>query len=112
MQFKINWCEMKNRPEDNIRPRLAYQSTVMFEDHTTGSFHYGTMYNFSGEGMYCRSDIALRPGATINVKIENAQFNSAPTRFFGQVRWCKEMNSVNSSHFFEIGIKIIKVIYD
>jgi hypothetical protein len=103
---------MKPNPEKRESSRLPYQSTVMFEDRTTGHYYYATMYSFSGDGMYCRSDVALRPGASINIKIDNMFFKSAPNNYFGKVRWCEKMNGNDNSHSYELGIKIINAIYD
>jgi hypothetical protein len=98
---------MKPYPENSESSPLPYHSTVMFEDRTTGHYYYGTMYSSSGDGIYCRSDVALRPGASINIKIENMHYNTAPKKYFGEVRWCNKMNGN-----YELGIKIIKAIYD
>lgn len=101
---------MKPDHEKRESARLPYQSTVMIEDRNTGHFCYATMYSFNGDGMYCRSDAALPPGASINIKIENTPFKSAPKNYSGEVRWCKRMNGHDSSHYFELGVKIIKAI--
>ena len=71
-------------------------------------YHYATMVNFSGSGIYCESDTALTTGATVNINLENRIFRSAPNSYYGEVRWCKELNGIDSSHFYGIGIKVIK----
>ena len=103
---------MKPDPEKRESARLAYQSTVMIEDRNSGHYYYATMYSFNGDGMYCRSDVALTPGASVNIKIENTPFKSAPKKYSGEVRWCKRTNGHDSSHFFELGVKIFNAIHE
>ena len=89
-------------------PRISHETTIMIEECDNEGYHYATMVNFSGGGIYCESDTALTPGATVNINLENRIFKSAPDSYYGEVRWCKELNGSKASHFFGIGIKVIK----
>ena len=90
--------------------RLHHAATIMVEEYATGSYHYATMHNFSGDGIYFKSDIALRPGAQIRIKFQNQIFKSAPNCYFGEVRWCRESNGNDYSHAYELGIKVTKAL--
>ena len=97
--------------ENRISKRIAYKSTVMIEIQDSGIFHYATTHNFSGDGMYCGSDCALRTGTIITIKLDNPPYGSAPKIFLGEVRRCEELDGDDNSHLFGLGIKLIKAIY-
>ena len=101
---------MNSDSENRRNPRLHHEATIMVEESTTGSCHYATMHNFSGDGIYYRSDIELQPGAQIKIKFENQIFKSAPNCYFGEVRWCRESNGNNSTHSYDLGIKVTKAL--
>ena len=91
--------------------RVNHEATVMIETRNGENLHYATMYNFSGDGMYCGSDFALKPGTAITVKLDSRPFNSAPKRFVGEIQRCEELEGDDNSHLYGLGIKIIKAIY-
>ena len=97
--------------ENRDSKRIDYKSTVMIEIRDTGIFHYATMHNFSGDGIYCGSDCALRPGITITIRLDNPPYESAPKIYLGEVRRCEELEGDYNSHLYGLGIKIIKAIY-
>jgi len=99
---------MKPAFESRKGVRLNHEATIMIEDCTTGYYHYASMVNFSGDGIYCKSDTALNPGASVNIKIEKVIYKSAPNSYIGEVRWCKELDRNDSSHAYGIGIKVFK----
>ena len=98
--------------ENRTSKRINYKSTVMIEIRDTGIFHYATMLNFSGDGIYCGSDCALRPGITITIRLDKPPYGSAPKIYLGEVRRCEELEGDYNSHLYGLGIKIIKAIND
>lgn len=91
--------------------RINHAATVMIEIRDNGNLHYGTMYNFSGDGMYCGSDFALKPGTTVSIRPARRPFNSAPKIYVGEITRCGELAGDDNSHLYGLGVKIIKAIY-
>ena len=91
--------------------RLAHKATVMIEPHDTGAFHYATTQNLSGDGIYCGSDYAIKPGTLITLRIDNPPYKSSPKIYLGKVLRCEEQGIDNNSHLCGLGIKIIKAVY-
>jgi hypothetical protein len=90
----------------NDLQRIHYEATVMIEDCIAGYYFLASMYNFSGDGMYCESDTFLKSSTAINVKVGNQRFRSAADRYSGTVRWCREIDSDDSTYRYGMGIKL------
>jgi hypothetical protein len=98
--------------ENRISKRINNKATVLVETRDTGIFHYVTMHNFSGDGIYCGSDCSFRPGTFITIRIDNPHYASAPKVYLGEVRRCEKLEGDHDSHLYGLGIKIIKAIND
>jgi hypothetical protein len=98
--------------EKRTAKRIKYKATVMIEIRDTGIFHYATMNNLSGDGIYCGSDFALKLGTPITIRLDNPPFASAPKIYLGKVLRCEELKGIYDSHFYGLGIRIIKAIFD
>lgn len=98
--------------ENRTSKRIDYKSTVMIEIRDTGIFHYATVHNFSGDGIYCGSDCVLRPGTFITIRLDNPPYGSAPKIYLGEVRRCEELDGDDNSHLYGLGIKIFNAIND
>ena len=92
--------------ENRNSARINFKTTVMIETRDGENFHYATMYNFSGDGMYCESDFALKPGTAISVRLNKVPFNYAPKIYHGKIRRCEQLKGDDNSHIYGIGIKI------
>ena len=68
-----------------------HEATVMIEIRDNGNLHYATMYNFSGDGMYCGSDCALKSGTAITIRLNKQPFKHAPKNYLGEIRRCEEL---------------------
>lgn len=90
--------------------RLKYKATVMIEVRDAGIFHYATMNNLSGDGLYFGSDYALRPGTFITIRLDNPPFAAAPKIYLGEVLRCEELVGNYDSHLYGLGIKINEAI--
>ena len=91
--------------------RVYHEATVMIETRDKGYFHYATMYNFSGDGMYCGSDCALKTGTVITIRLNSMPFKNAPKIYLGEICRCEELEGTDNSHLYGLGIKIINGIY-
>jgi hypothetical protein len=98
--------------EKRTAKRIKYKATVMIEIWDTGILHYATMNNLSGDGIYCGSDFALKLGTPITIRLDNPPFASAPKIYLGKVLRCEELKGIYDSHFYGLGIRIIKAIFD
>lgn len=92
--------------------RINQVATVMIETRDGGNLNYATMYNFSGDGLYCGSDCSLRPGTIITIRLDNLPFKSAPKMYLGEVCRCEELEGDDNSHLYGLGIRIINAIFD
>ena len=85
--------------------RFRHRVTVILEDTNSGAWSYAQTKDLSNDGMLLESEVAFKPGTTINIKFDTQPFKSAPKTYRSVVRWCKEVADVNSSHSFGIGVK-------
>lgn len=83
----------------------------MIENRDSGNLYYATMYNFSGDGMYCGCDFALQRGTEVVVKLDNPTFKSAPKMFVGEIQRCEELKDSENSHVYGLGIRITKAVF-
>ena len=103
--------QMDTVRENRSCPRLNHKATIMIETRDGRYFHYGTMYDFSGDGMYCGSDVALEPGMAISIRFENQPFKYTPKIYVGKILRCEELGNTGNSHPYGLGIRIIKAVY-
>ncbi|MGW8301329.1 MAG: zinc-ribbon domain-containing protein [Desulfobacterales bacterium] len=85
--------------------RFLHRVTVILEDTNSGAWSYAQTKDLSSDGMLLESEVAFKPGTTINIKFDTQPFKSAPKTYRSVVRWCKEVSDSNSSHSFGIGVK-------
>ena len=102
---------MDETDEHRNSSRLKRTATVMIENRESGNLFYATMYNFSGDGMYCGCDFALKKGTEVAVKLDNPPFKSAPRVFVGEIRRCEELTGSGNSHIYGLGIRILKAVH-
>jgi hypothetical protein len=97
--------------EQRISSRINRKAIVMIEARNGGNLYYATMYNFSGDGMYCGSDFFLKPGTVITIRLDNQPYVSAPQIYIGEILRCEQLDGADNSHLYGLGIKIIRAIY-
>lgn len=85
--------------------RFLHQVTVILEDTNSGAWSYAQTKDLSNDGMLLESEVAFKPGTTINIKFDTQPFKSAPKTYRSVVRWCKDVSDSNSSHSFGIGVE-------
>ena len=87
--------------------RFEQKSTVMLTDEDSDYFSYAQMFNFSGGGLYFKSDIAYKQGTKIRIQFDNPPFQSGPKTLSSVVRWCRELTDYDSDFTFGVGVKFI-----
>ena len=85
--------------------RFLHRATVILEDTNSGTWSYAQTKDLSNDGMLLESEVAFKPGTTINIKFDTQPFKSAPKTYKSVVRWCKQADDVKSSYSFGIGVK-------
>ncbi len=75
--------------------RLGNNSPVLWAYFNTSEYHPSRLTNCGQEGLSFKSDICLKPGTNIFVKLD---LGIKPA----EVRWCKESDDSES---FEIGVR-------
>lgn len=86
--------------------RFDHASTVMVEEPDKGYYVYGTMLNFSGDGMYLEADFVCRPGTKIWIQMNSPPADSLPKVLLGEVRWHKQLFEDESKYAYGLGVKL------
>jgi hypothetical protein len=86
--------------------RLAHESMVMLQQPEKGLYVYGTMFNFSGKGMYLEADFVCQPGTEILIQITKPPIKSMPRVISGEVRWFRHLFEDESSYEYGLGVRL------
>jgi hypothetical protein len=86
--------------------RFDHESMVMVEQPDRGYHIYGTMYNFSGEGMYLETDFACQPGTKLLIRVTWPPAKSLPKVLSGEVRWYRQLFEEESKHEYGLGVRL------
>jgi len=87
--------------------RFEQKSTVMLSDEHSEYFSYAQMFNFRGDGLYFKCDVAYKQGTKIRIQFDNSPFQSGPKILNSVVRWCRELTDYDSDYTFGVGVKFI-----
>jgi hypothetical protein len=99
--------QMVSTPDHRKSKRFEHKSTVMLSDEHSEYFSYAQMSNFSGGGLYFKSDVAYKQGTKIRIQFDNPPFQSGPKALSSVVRWCREVIDYDFDYTFEVGFKFI-----
>ena len=101
---------MRTNLEKRDCARFYYEAPVWIEKCGTGSYHEARMFNYSLQGMYFESDLALVPGTCVNVWISELPENSLPDIKSAEVRWSEEINGAVVLFNYGTGVKYSRTI--
>ena len=90
--------------------RFNDEVPVLIEVGSNGEPYHATMYNFSGDGMYCVSSHAIEIGTKISVLFERQFSNSTPKKYFGVVNRCVGLKKDTGEQFYGLGIRIFETV--
>ncbi len=96
---------MVSTPDYRKNMRFEYKSTVMLADEHSEYFSYAQTFNFSGGGLYFKSDVVYKPGTKIQIQF--SPFQSGPKTLSSVVRWCRELTDYDFNYTYGIGVKFI-----
>jgi len=86
--------------------RFSYESMVMLQQPDKGLYVYGTMFNFSGRGMYLEADFVSQPGTEILIQITKPPIKSMPRVISGEVRWFRHLPEDESNYAYGLGVRL------
>ena len=86
--------------------RFNHESMVMVQQPDKGLYVYGTMFNFSGRGMYFEADFVCQPGTEILIQITKPPIKPMPKVLSGEVRWYKHLPEDESSYGYGLGVRL------
>lgn len=98
--------------ERRTNRRYDCDATIKWSFFCGHLFYHGRTLNFSTGGLYFETDVALKPGATILIRIE-AYGAAAPrtadhaclrTISLAEVKWCRDLEH-NGETFFGAGAR-------
>ena len=98
---------MVSTPEHRKNIRFKHKSTIILADEHFEHFSYAKAFNFSGGGLYFRSDVSFKPGTKIRIQFENPPFQSRSKILNSVVKWCRELTDCDSGYTFGVGVKFI-----
>lgn len=101
---------MCTNAEKRVCARFFHEAPVVIEECGTGEYFDARMYNYGREGMYVETDLALKPGARVNLWLSDLPKNSFPEINFAEVRWCEDITGAVVLYNFGIGIKYYRPI--
>ena len=101
---------MRTNLERRDCARFYYEAPVVIEECGTGLYYEGRMYNYSLQGMYFESDLALVPGARVNLWLSDLPENSLPEINSAEVRWVEEITGAVVLFNNGIGVKYSRSI--
>ena len=87
--------------------RFEHKSIVTLADEHSEYLSYAQMLNFSGDGLYFKSDVAIKPGTKIKIQIDYSPFQSSPKELSSVVRSCRELANYDSDYTYGVGVKHI-----
>lgn len=98
---------MVSNLENRKSIRFEHKSTIILADEHFDYFSYAQVFNFSGGGLYFKSDVAFKPGTKVQIQFESPPFQSGPKTLISVVRWCRELTEYDSDYNFGVGVKFI-----
>jgi hypothetical protein len=101
---------MRTNLEKRDCARFYYEAPVVMEKCGTGIFHAAMMYNYSLQGMYFESDLALAPGTRVNLWLSHLPEDALPEIASAEVRWNEEIIGAVVLYNYGTGIKYSRPI--
>jgi hypothetical protein len=89
--FKEDFSETNAKAESRSGIRYPLKATAILEDRDSGHWIYAQMNNFSNDGMYFETEVALKPGTKIIIKFDKPIFPHASKKLTSVVRWCRDL---------------------
>lgn len=90
--------------------RFYHEAPVVIEECGTGLYYEARIYNYSLQGMYIESDLALVPGTRVNLWLSALPEDSLPEISSAAVRWNEEIFGAVVLFNYGTGIKYSRPI--
>lgn len=103
---------MKTYTDKRAFERHRHTATMEFSYFNRDHYYEAQTFNHSDEGMCFKSEISLRPGAAVLIRIKDLYPNGAcngdcrglRSLALAEAKWCKEISNETKS-FYEVGAK-------
>lgn len=95
-----------NKTKPGLVVSLHQKADIEIENSVSEGVHDAIVDNFSAQGMYCKSTVAIQPEVKIKIRFENSSPDSTPIIFAGIVKWCRELNGESAPYSHGIGIQL------
>lgn len=112
---------MKNYTEKRAWERYNQEAAITYAHFNSNKFYRGKTTNYSKKGIYFESDLSLKPGANIYIRIENYSFSASCSKdcdcmgvrmlALAEVKWCKEISGSDGS-YYGAGLKYLEPAYN
>ena len=73
-------------PDHRKSIRIEHKSTIILANEHFEYFSYAEVFNFSGGGLYFKSNVAYKQGTKIRIQFDNPPFQSGPKTLSSVVR--------------------------
>ena len=98
--------------------RLRFTAAIEFSYFNREHFYNAQTLNHCDEGMCIKSAVALKPGATVCIRLKKIPPDGASRRAYrglrlftmAEAKWCREIR-IKTDHFYEIGVKYFQPEY-
>jgi len=101
---------MRTNLEKRDCARFYHEAPVVIEECGTGLFYEAMMYNYSLQGMYFELDLALVPGARVNLWLSDMPQDTLPEIPAAEVRWSEEIFGAVVLYNYGAGIQFSRPI--
>ncbi len=89
--------------------RYPLKATAILEDKVSGYWIYAQINNFSNDGIYFETEVALKPGTKIIIKFDKPIFPNASEKLTSIVRWCRGLaDDPGTVSSFGLGVEFIQ----
>jgi hypothetical protein len=98
--------------EKRMYERYNCETLIKWSYFNQDKFFDAKIFNFSKNGCYFETSSAIRPNATIFIRLENlftknmslSEYECLRTISIGEVRWCKELSKDGLS-YYSVGVR-------
>lgn len=109
---------MKNNTERRVSDRLSYAAPIVFSYFNKGHFFKAQTCNYCDVGMGFKTNLFLKPGATICIRVKNFHPNKSCTDVshglrsvtLADVKWCDE-ELYGDKFSYTVGVKYFAPCY-
>jgi hypothetical protein len=109
---------MKANPEKRVNERRSFAAPIVFSYFNKKECFEAQTLNHCDKGLCFKSDVCLKPGATVYIKVKKFPSNGSCNGHcaalrsvtLAEIKWCREIPDP-MVHTYEIGVKYYESVY-